>query len=768
MKKLLLSILSTLLCISSFAGYGDWKVYAAYHNAQRTVEFCGRIFVLSDGGLYCYDPEDTSIETFDKATSLSDNGIYDISLCETTGELIILYNNGNIDFMSKDGSVYNLPDLKIKAMNDKQINDIIVEGGTAYISTNSGIVLVDLQNKVFGNFYAFENNVFCVALSDGIIYASTRGGIYKGDMEQNLLDKSNWTKLQNYQIEKLVNFNGIIYALTSSGLFYIPDNSTFYIKNISPAKFSRWSITNNMLFLSGTSPFSSIDTSGKLTSYDNTDIVSATYYNGSYWAACGKNGLKSYKFDGSDFEEATSSIIPDSPLRNYTYQLRMMPGERLLIAGGSFNYPAVNREGTIMVYENNKWTAFDEEKVTEAVGGNFYTKVTDIIQDPSDPTHHFAGTASSGIYEFRDYEFVANYTYTNSPLTSILPNSTNPGLYVRITGLEYDKEGNIWMCNNECDTIVRILKKDGQWKALYFNEIAGYPTFDHYLFDSRGLVWLNSRRTTNAANSHAGVLVLDTNGTIDNQDDDTYRFIYSFNNQDGKNYQPSEFNCMAEDLDGAIWFGTSAGPFVCYNPDRAFSSDFYLTQVKVPRNDGSNLADYLLSEVPVKCITVDGGNRKWIGTSGNGVYLVSADGTETIEHFTTDNSPLISNDIYSIAINGSTGEVFIATGDGLVSYMGNATDPEESFNKDIVKVYPNPVRPEYQGNVSITGLMYNSNVKIVNAAGRLVHEGVSTGGAYTWDCHTATGKRVGSGVYYILATDEEGNDGVAGKILVVR
>ncbi|MCM1311799.1 MAG: Por secretion system protein [Bacteroides sp.] len=767
MIKYFLLICCFLAGTRAFAGYGDWNVYAAYHNAQRTLEIGGRIFVLCDGGLYSYDTEDTSVETYDKATVLNDNNIYDIALCEATNELVIVYVNGNIDFMASDGSVFNLSDLKTASFGDKTINDVMVDDGTLYISMNGGVVLVDAESKVFGNLYTFDSNVFSVGISEDVMYVAARDGVYKGDMRQNLLDRASWVKLQSYSIPKLVNFNGTFYAVTSSGVYVVPDKSTFRINNLTREKFTRWSIANNMLLLSNDTSFSVIDAEGRLTSYGNTGILSAAYYNGGYWAACGTSGLKCFRFDGTKFEETMSSVIPDSPVRNYTYQLRMMPDERLLIAGGSFNYPAVNRTGTVMKYENNTWSAFEEDAVIAAVGANYYTKVTDVVQDPDDSEHHFVGTATSGIYEFRNYEYVGNYTCTNSPLTSILPDNANPGLYVRATGLEYDKEGNLWMFNNECDTIVRILKKDGTWKALYFNEIAKYPTFDHYLFDSRGLIWFNSRRTTSTV-GRAGVFALDINGTLDNDADDTRRFVYSFNNQDGKNYQPTEFNCLTEDLDGAIWFGTSVGLFVSYNPGNVFSSDFYLTQVKVPRNDGTNLADYLLSDVPVKCIAVDGGNRKWIGTSGNGVYLVGADGTEILEHFTVDNSPLVSDDIYSIAINGSTGEVFIATGDGLVSYMGNATDPEESFNKDVVKVYPNPVRPEYQGNVTITGLMYNSNVKIVNAAGRLVHEGTSVGGAYTWNCATSSGRRVGSGVYYVLATDEEGNDGVASKILVIR
>ena len=188
----------------------------------------------------------------------------------------------------------------------------------------------------------------------------------------------------------------------------------------------------------------------------------------------------------------------------------------------------------------------------------------------------------------------------------------------------------------------------------------------------------------------------------------------------------------------------------------------------MPRNDGSGLGDYLLNEVPVKCIAIDGGNRKWIGTANGGVYLISADGLETIHHFTAENSPLISNEINDIAINGETGEVFIATAKGLCSFQGDATDPAASMKSDNLKVFPNPVRPEYQGDVHVTGLMYNSNVKIVSAAGKLVTEGTSVGGEFSWDCCYKTGKRVASGIYYALCTDEEGNDGAVAKILIIK
>ena len=464
--------------------------------------------------------------------------------------------------------------------------------------------------------------------------------------------------------------------------------------------------------------------------------------------------------------EQIKDMVPNSPIRNYSYHLNMQ-GSRLLVAGGNFYYPNVNYPGTAMKYENGRWSAFDEEEAIALVGEKAYVNVTDIVQDPDDAEHHWLGTMRSGIYEFQNYQLKNHYTYDNSPITSILPENAHADWYVRVTALAYDANKNLWMMNNECDVIVRILKKDGTWAELPFDELKGNTTFDRIIFDQRGWMWSNSRRDANSTRA-AGILVMNTNGTLDNTGDDHYKFFTSFQNQDGVSYDPIYVYCITETLDGTIWIGTNLGLFVCEDPTTIFNDNFYLSQLKVPRNDGSGLADYLMNSVNVKCITIDGGNRKWIGTVDDGVYLLSADGMKTLEHFTATNSPLISNEINDIAINGQTGEVFIATTQGLCSYRGDATDPASSMRDSNLKVYPNPVRPDYHGKVHITGLMMNSNVKIVSAAGKLVTEGTSVGGEFSWDGCMQSGRRVTSGIYYALCTDEDGNEGACAKILIVH
>ena len=269
---------------------------------------------------------------------------------------------------------------------------------------------------------------------------------------------------------------------------------------------------------------------------------------------------------------------------------------------------------------------------------------------------------------------------------------------------------------------------------------------------------------------HPGGLCCITLGKdIDRSDDDLVKARTSFINQDGNSLtdgEPRVF-ALAEDKEGGIWVGTISGPMLISNPDRWYNDDFHFTQVKIPRNDGTNLADFLLNGERINAIAVDGGNRKWFGTQNNGLYLIGADNITQLAHFTTENSPLPSNTIQSLCIIPSTGEVFIGTDVGIASYQSDATEAEANFSSD-VHAYPNPVRSDYTGPIVIKGLVYDSDVKIVDAGGRLVHEGRSMGGMYTWDGCNQNGNRVASGVYMVLAADSEGKEGVVTKIVVIK
>ncbi len=217
-----------------------------------------------------------------------------------------------------------------------------------------------------------------------------------------------------------------------------------------------------------------------------------------------------------------------------------------------------------------------------------------------------------------------------------------------------------------------------------------------------------------------------------------------------------------------MWIGTNVGPLMLPSTDIDNGDNAILQQIKVPRNDGTNFADYLLSGVDISCIAVDGGNRKWFGTNGYGVYLISDDNMTQVQHFLTSNSPLLSDFIESITINDQTGEVFFGTENGLCSYMSDASATQETMTSDNVYAYPNPVEPGYTGLITVTGLSMNADVKILTANGALVAQGTSNGGTFTWDGCDRSGHRVASGVYMVHTATSDGNKGAVCKIAIVN
>jgi len=647
---------------------------------------------------------------------------------------------------------------------DKTINNIYIKEESAYLSTNFGVIVVDLKRKEIKNTYAIQQEIYDVQIIDSIIYAATADGLYSANIEDNLLNKENWKKINSILFKDLLLYeNTFVGREENVGVkMYDKENNTFTF--VLRGTYNYVTNYNEKLIASSSTATLVLDVPTSSRHFTSTYPINYIAYDTStdtFWGSCGVNGLIEYTLDDStrELQIKTSSILPSGPIRNLCDKIRYT-NDALLIAGGNFNLQGINYPGTITRYdfEKEEWISFEEGDAIRNSTNLPYINITDVIQDPLDATHHFAASAGQGLYEFKDYKFVQHYSIANSTLNTIIPNNLN---YVRTSGLAYDKSNNLWVLNSFVKDIINIRTKDGNWMTLPDESIASLPTFDHILFDKRGWAWMNSRRLP------AGIYCLDTNNTTEDPSDDKKIFRSTFINQDGHTLELYNVLCMAEDKEGAIWLGTNKGPLVIYNPQRIFDSSFYFTQIKVPRNDGSNLADYLLENENIKTICVDGANRKWIGTESSGVYLLSANGLETIHHFTKDNSPLLSNNILSIIIHPTTGEVFIGTDKGLIAYKSDATEGLNTFDSAI-HAYPNPVAPDYEGVITVTGLMKDSNVKIVNTAGKLMTEGTSLGGSFSWDGKNRENQRAASGVYFVLAADKEGKTGIVTKIVLIK
>lgn len=771
MKRILLIIVQILVsfsCLYSQIAVGEWTAFQSFGNATNVETFGNITYCLNDKNLYSFNSDDNSVYYYNKTNLLNDVKIASIKYADAYSTLIIVYENGNIDFLIKDDETYNIPYLKdTDKIGSKQVNDIFVKDKYAYISGDFGICILDIEKKEVKNTYIFETSIASCGISGNILFAAGNDGLYKGDTDKNLLDPNNWEKINDNIYNYIISFDNKVYGANEKGLYLLDENGTE--KVISTDNIIYISCNEDKIIFGNENKISIYDKSGNIKSIIKDAGFQDIKYNKQkdiYWAACGYSYLNGFKINGEEFTSVYSSIVPNGPRRELFYYMNFFNGN-LMIAGGKLDIPEVYNPGTVMEFNNGEWSYF-EENISQYTGTSYYN-TTSIAIDPRDKSHTFVSSSFGGLYEFKDDKFVNLYTYyadeskKNSTLQSIGPNASEPRWYVRVDALNYDKDNNLWMVNNGTKTIINVLKNDGKWVAFNHPEIEETPNAEEMIFDKRGYIWIAMRRVK------TGIFCFDYNNTIDNTSDDRTKYISNYINQDGASLGELKTYDIVEDKNGSIWIATEKGPLVINNPERIFDTDgtFTVTQIKVPRNDGTNLADYLLKDECITAIAVDGGNRKWLGTQNSGLYLLSEDGLQTIEHFDTSNSPLFSNYIESLALNPETGELYIGTDKGLMCYRTDSSEPEETFSEEIY-AFPNPVKPDYEGVITVTGLVYDTDIKITDTSGRVVTSGKSIGGTFCWDGKNSYGRKVPTGIYFVMASNPEGKEGIVTKITVIR
>ena len=464
--------------------------------------------------------------------------------------------------------------------------------------------------------------------------------------------------------------------------------------------------------------------------------------------------------DLETYRPVVEKLNPIGPKYNHFYESTFLNG-KLYTTGGYFlsgmndyNYP-----GTIQVYDGNDWMIY-EDNLSEKTGYP-YLDINCISVDPTDETHVYAG-GRCGLYEFKDGQLLNYYNKDNSPLRPAIDRGTELGNdYVLVNGIQFDQAGNLVVLNSQARGVnMLLLSKDHTW-TNYYQELLdnsdgiSLSGLRNMFFDSRGLLWFVN---TSWIDQSVFCYNPSTNEL----------FKYSnWTNQDGITYSLTFVNSVCEDKEKNIWVGTNLGPFMIKS-EEVGQEDVTFYQIKVPRNDGTDYADYLLYGVNISHIAIDGGNRKWFSTNGAGAFLISANNIQQLANFKEDNSYLLSNTISSTAINPKTGKVYFLTDKGLCSYQGDATEPSEEMTKDNVYAYPNPVTPDYTGLITITGLTYDADVKITASNGALIAQGRSNGGMFTWDGNDRQGRRVASGIYFVVTATSEGNQGTVCKIAIIN
>ena len=463
--------------------------------------------------------------------------------------------------------------------------------------------------------------------------------------------------------------------------------------------------------------------------------------------------------DNSDYDqyiELVKTLKPGGPKYNYFANMKFHNGVLYTVGGGFYQLGNYLRPGTVQVLNGSDWTIYQDD--FKPAFATSYQDVTSIAVDPRNDSRVLVASCL-GILEFENGVYKNNYTAGNNQYFTSAAGNGDPN-YVRTDGAIFDSQGNFYCLNSGATNPIIRWNADGSWEGIKSDQLMESTGKSMYVmrsafFDSNGRLWF-----TNAHRFSPYICCYDpsTNQVVK---------YSSMSNQDGINFVAYAAQCGCEDKEGNIWIGTDMGP-VYLDQERIADNTLGVIQYKVPRNDGTNYADYLLANININCIVVDGAGRKWFGTDENGAYLISADNNTQVQHFTTDNSKLLSNRIESIAVNPATGEVFFGTDKGLCSYVSDATETNTEMTTDNVWAYPNPVTPEYAGLITIVGLSYNADVKILAANGALIAEGKSNGGSFTWDGCDQKGRRVASGIYMVATAKNNGEKGTVCKIAIIR
>ncbi len=798
-KRILSTLLSMLIVTYAFSqSVGSWKVYSNYSSnyLQKVIDTKNIVYYLSGGYVFTYDKSSGETIGYNCGNGLSDVNVTDMFRNYDRDYVMLFYSSGNIDLLYDDGNVVNLGDIAAASyISDKTLNNVTFDGDYAYVAAGFGIVKFNTSNYTVEESGIFNRNVPVISIAGDKLVISMDNKLYYAPLagRHNTVDSFSllgdvWSMKDMVAISENkflytsdTEIEGIITVDYSSNTLERNYIYLYYNPVIGKAG-DKWIIgnTNNYILVDsdGSTSYLNVPDAIKKTGYEDNLSYNSIDTDGSLWFI-NPDGLGHY--DGKSEKINQAEIKPMGTASNLGIW-SIVPGL------SSENIYMINRAQShvVPIYASRDLLSINilkdgfvtditpDIKDVELINSESKTLYPgfSIVEDPEEAGTIYVGTWFEGIYKIRDGKQVAKYDWRNMPL--------NQTYNCTAVSLDFDNSNNFWVYGYDYNENMfigvlpaskrkqsEISKSD--WISAKTNEVGVFFSRDSHILalkhsKNKNIVVVSS------SDSPYKFLVYNTNGTIDSTSDDTYYTYTGFIDQDGKTFGPAAMFSMAEDQDGALWIGTSDGVIVIHNPSSMLTGSGTVERVKVPRNDGTQYADYLLANRSVSAIAVDNANRKWFGTPSSGLYLVSEDGKEVIYNFISENTGMPVDEITSIACDPNSNSVYVGTRYGLFEYVSDAS-PVASDYSDIY-AYPNPVRPEYVGPITITGLMDNSLVKIADISGNVFYQCKATGGMAVWDGCDASGRRVKTGVYIVFASsgDSDGGSsyGAVTKIMVVN
>ncbi|MDR0803128.1 two-component regulator propeller domain-containing protein [Fluviicola sp.] len=768
-----LLIASIVFSSSAFSqlGTGQWRMHVAASQAIDVAYGDGLAMAALGTGVIEYDEVAGESKIYNDQNGLSDIRVSCIIYEPGTKSFFIGYENGNIDQLYTDGSIVNIPAVKLVTVpGNKRINSFTIRNGKVFAATGFAIIVLDpIKHEVKDTYYPFSipKNYQSILFLNDSIYVLHNDGMVRA-LESNILlgNPNNWNVDARVDIPALDVFyasasvyNNEIYVLTKKQTYggdsimkVTSSGLQLFIGNAFDMEIQRFQIVNNKFGVSFLDTYVLFNEDLSIffgtSSYSNPSpqIRGAVFDGNSYWLADYKNGLVRYDTYGN-----AKIISREGPPKNDFFSINGQDG-KIVVTGGTIDRVELNYSlAGAYTMKDETWTLFDKTNQAPKWDNEVWAIGSAAINPKDLDEVALGGYCANGLSIAHGSQITDVYNASNS----ILENTTLGNNQMCITALEYDGDGNLWVANAYSMKPLKVKTADGSWYEMATPNTASAVFVSELAVDYNGNKWMGVYGK--------GLMGYKDNGTISNTADDISKLM-----QTGSgfgNLPSNNVTALAVDFDNEIWIGTDNGLAVLYSSAGIFNTAGTTDVSRILVTYDGNV-EMLLGNSYISDIEVDGGNRKWIGTAESGVFLVSADGQEVISNFNKDNSPMISNNVLDMEFNQLTGELFIITDNGMVSYRADATYEDPDYASTIV--FPNPVKPDYFGPVTIQGIKYGSDVKITDAAGNLVYKTASNGGTATWNGKRLTGEDVSSGVYFIWTAPTGGKGKKVGKVVVIR